>query len=201
MTRRVARHGFPAPAVLPAPRDAHPSDLVLDLARTAARADDGTALSDEAATRLLTVGAHVSASGTLPSAVEPQLAAQLAAQQDRIRRGISERNARFFEMEADKLDGWADDLKVGLERELKELDRQIKEARRAATVAPTLDEKLAGQKAIKTLEAERSTKRRTLFDAQDKIDEQRAELIAQIEGKLEQSIDTRPLFTIRWRLQ
>src|SRR5690606_2805806 len=41
MTRRVARHGFPAPAVLPAPRDAHPSDLVLDLARTAARADDG----------------------------------------------------------------------------------------------------------------------------------------------------------------
>ena len=32
-------------------------------------------------------------------------------------------------MEAMKLDGWADDLKVGLERELKELDRQIKEAR------------------------------------------------------------------------
>ena len=35
--------------------------------------------------------------------------------------------------EAEKLDGWADDLKVGLEREIKEIDRQIKEARRAAT--------------------------------------------------------------------
>lgn len=44
-------------------------------------------------------------------------------QQTKIRRDISERNARFFEAEADKLDGWADDLKVGLERELKELDR------------------------------------------------------------------------------
>ena len=43
---------------------------------------------------------------------------------------IFERNARFFEAEAEKLDGWADDLKLGLEREIKEFDRQIKEARR-----------------------------------------------------------------------
>ena len=50
----------------------------------------------------------------------------------RNQRGISERNAQFFSAEADKLDGWADDLKLGLEREIKELDRQIKEARRAA---------------------------------------------------------------------
>ena len=75
-----------------------------------------------------------------------------------IQRGISERNARFFEAEADKLDGWADDLKIGLEREIKELDRQIKEARRAATTALTLEEKLAGQKQIKALEAQRNTR-------------------------------------------
>ena len=47
-----------------------------------------------------------------------------AAQRVMQARGGFERNARFFEAEADKLDGWADDLKVGLERELKELDRQ-----------------------------------------------------------------------------
>lgn len=167
----------------------------------AAHTDDGGALSDEAASRLLTVGAVVIGGATLPAGVETELAQRLSQQQGHIRTRISERNARFFEAEATKLDGWADDLKVGLERELKELDRQIKEARRAATVALTLEEKLAGQKAVKTLEAERSTKRRNLFDAQDKIDEQRSELIAQIEGKLEQSAETRPLFTIRWRLQ
>ena len=163
--------------------------------------DDGVALSHEAWSRLLTIGAAVGGDALVPSHIEPELSGQLATQQDRIRRGISERNARFFEMEAEKLDGWADDLKVGLERELKELDRQIKEARRAATVALTLEEKLAGQKAVKALEAERSTKRRSLFDAQDKIDEQRTELIAQIEGKLEQKIDVQQLFAIRWRVQ
>lgn len=163
--------------------------------------DDGTLLGNEAASRLMTIGGSVADEAIEPGDVATTLRDGLVAQQNKIRRDISERNARFFEAEADKLDGWADDLKVGLERELKELDRQIKEARRAATVALTLEEKLAGQKAVKALEAERSNKRRSLFDAQDKIDEQRTQLIAQIEGKLEQSINAQPLFTIRWRVQ
>ncbi len=163
--------------------------------------DGGMSLSNEVSSRLMTVGGMVAAEASLPDAASLTLTEALSAQQADIRRNISERNARFFEAEADKLDGWSDDLKVGLERELKELDRQIKEARRAATVALTLEEKLAGQRAVKALEAERSTKRRSLFDAQDKIDEQRSALIAQIEGKLEQKIDLQPLFTIRWRLK
>jgi adenine-specific DNA-methyltransferase len=166
----------------------------------AGRCDDGAPLSDEAASRLLTVGATRGADVAVPTEVEGWLLDQLGLAREKIRKGVSERNARFFEMEAMKLDGWADDLKVGLERELKELDRQIKEARRAATIALTLEEKLAGQKAVKALEAERSTKRRTLFDAQDRIDEQRTELIAQIEGRLEQRVATETLFTMRWRL-
>lgn len=64
----------------------------------------------------------------------------------------------------------------------------------------TLEDKLAGQKRIKALEAHRNEKRRTLFDAQDQIDKQREELIATIEGKLEQRISSVPLFSIRWRL-
>ncbi|MFS3137015.1 SNF2-related protein [Gluconacetobacter sacchari] len=167
----------------------------------AARSDDGEILSDETSSRLLTIGAIVGVDTVVPHHIESELSGQLAARQDQIRQGISERNARFFEMEAEKLDGWADDLKVGLERELKELDRQIKEARRVATVALTLEEKLAGQKAVKALERERTTKRRSLFDAQDKIDEQRTELITQIEGKLEQNIRLQSLFTIRWGVQ
>ena len=71
---------------------------------------------------------------------------------------------------------------MGLEREIKELDRQIKEARRAATTALTLEDKLAGQKQIRALEAQRNEKRRSLFDAQDRVDSQRDELILAIEG-------------------
>jgi adenine-specific DNA-methyltransferase len=122
------------------------------------------------------------------------------ARQTEIRRNISERNARFFEIETEKLDGWADDLKIGLEREIKELDRQIKEARRAATAALTLEEKLSGQKQVKALESQRNAKRRALFDAQDDIDCRREQLIAEIEGKLQQHVSQTTLFSIRWSL-
>lgn len=73
-------------------------------------------------------------------------------------------------------------------------------ASRAATTALTLEEKLAGQKQIKSLEAQRNLKRRTLFDAQDQVDQQREELIAAIEGKMNQGTRSEQLFSIRWTI-
>jgi len=165
-----------------------------------AATDDGLSLDAETATRLLTLPARV-AGWDLSSSPPPLLDTAAQEVQRTIQRTISERNARFFEAEAEKLDGWADDLKVGLEREIKELDRQVKEARRAATTALTLEEKLEGQKQIRALEAQRNEKRRSLFDAQDTVDKQREELIAKIEGKLQQKTELQRLFTIRWTLQ
>ncbi len=78
--------------------------------------------------------------------------------QAEIQRGISQRNAHFFEAETEKLEGWADDLKTGLEREIKEFDRQIKDARRAAKAASLLEDKLVAQKQIKALESQRNEK-------------------------------------------
>ncbi len=162
--------------------------------------DAGGPLSDDAALRLLTLAGRVGPEAAPPHDTVARLEGDLRLRQQGIQRTISERNARFFEAEADKLDGWADDLKVGLEREIKEIDRQIKEARRAATTALTLEEKLAGQKQIKSLEGLRNQKRRTLFDAQDDVDKRRTELIADIESRLQQNISTAVLFTVRWRV-
>jgi len=164
-----------------------------------ALSDSGLALEEDTASRLLSLPGEVTGS-IQNSPPDEALRTFTSQRQAAIQRTISERNAQFFEAEADKLDGWADDLKVGLEREIKELDRQIKEARRAATAALTLEEKLAGQKQIKALESQRNQKRRTLFDAQDEVDRQRDALISQIEGKLQQRIEMVGLFTVRWRL-
>jgi|CXWL01.1.fsa_nt_gi adenine-specific DNA-methyltransferase len=162
--------------------------------------DDGEALDEEAVRRLFSLPATVTQ--PVNSSIEhPMLSNRTAERQDAIRRHISQRNAEFFEIEAEKLDAWADDLKVGLEREIKEFDRQIKEARRAAVAAPTLEEKLAGQKQIKAIEAERGKRRRALFDAQDEIDRRRGELINEIEGKLQQKVSSKQLFSVRWQVR
>ena len=163
-------------------------------------ADDGSPLSRDVAMRLLTLPADDGGQVEPPAPLADDLSARLGLEASEIRRAVSERNARFFGAEADKLDGWADDLKVGLEREIKEIDRQIKEARRAATSALTLEDKLTAQKQVKSLEGLRNAKRRNLFDAQDEIDRQRGALIAQIEAKLKQNVEMTSLFTIRWQL-
>jgi adenine-specific DNA-methyltransferase len=167
----------------------------------AAVTDAGQILDEEMACRLLTLpGATGSSASATPETLS-DLDGITRRRQQEIQRSVSERNARYFETEAAKLDGWADDLKIGLEREIKEIDRQIKEARRAATLALTLEEKLDGQKQVKALESLRNQKRRSLFDAQDQVDKQREELIEQIESKLAQKSDLQPLFTLRWRIE
>ncbi|HBH80640.1 MAG TPA: DEAD/DEAH box helicase, partial [Nitrospira sp.] len=161
--------------------------------------DEGDVLDEEIVLRLFSLPGTVSQSTASPLD-HPTLRTRTEERQDAIRRQISKRNAEFFEIEVDKLDSWADDLKVGLEREIKEFDRQIKEARRAAVAALTLEEKLVGQKQIKAIEAERGKRRRALFDAQDEIDQRREQLITEIEGKLQQRIGVERLFTVRWKL-
>ncbi len=120
-------------------------DQVEDYLLVAAITDDGQMIAEESARRMFSLPA--TSVEELPAAPpDPRLADEMTRRQAGIRQTISERNARLFEAEADKLDHWADDLKVALEREIKDLDRQIKEAKRAATLALTLEEKLAGQK-------------------------------------------------------
>jgi hypothetical protein len=164
----------------------------------AAVTEDGEELDPEIAKRLMSLpGKVINRSIELE---DPRLDTKTQTDINRIQQQVAERNANFFEAEAKKLDGWADDRKVVLEREIKEMDRQIKEAKRAATAAVDLQSKLAGQKQVKALEMQRNQQRRSLFDAQDEVDRQRDELIAQIESQLEQKSELKCLFKIRWHL-
>ena len=124
----------------------------------------------------------------------------LVSEQHNIIKVINNRNLLFFEDEVSKLDHWADDLKLGLEQSIKDIDLQIKEVRRNAKIAPTLEEKLAWQKQQNELERTRNKQRRELFDRQDEVDERREKLIEKLESKLNQSNQTEDLFVIRWHL-
>jgi len=162
--------------------------------------DFGAEVDEQVMLRMLRLPAAVVASQTVPETMGEELRKATSARQAAIQKTISERNANFFAAEADKLDGWADDLKLGLEREIKELDRQVKESRRAATTALSLEDKLACQKQIRALESDRNDKRRSLFEAQDNVDKRRDDLISQIEGKLLQSCQNQLLFLIHWSI-
>jgi len=194
----VGRNGWLKASVLTVESLDEAEDHIL----IAAFAENGEALDQEAISRLLLLQAS---GGLLDNSGQPreELARLDAMIQDRersVQGAIMERNTRFLIAESEKLDGWADDQKLSLEREIKDLERQIKEARKAAT-GGGLEAKLESLKQIKALEAQRNQKRRSLFDAQDEVDRQRGELIAAVEAKLEQQVRAEPLFVARWRVE
>lgn len=113
---------------------------------------------------------------------------------------INQRNMGYFEQEVEKLDAWADDLKLGLEQEIKTIDGEIKELRRTAATAATLEEKLGYQKQQRELEGKRSKLRRELYARQDEIEEERNALIDELEQQLQQQVQEATLFSVEWVL-
>ncbi|WP_146676333.1 SNF2-related protein [Pirellula sp. SH-Sr6A] len=174
-------------------------DQAEDILLTAAMVNDGRMLPADVASKFFSlIATDVRPLTTFE--LDSRLEVAINKLQAEARQKISERNGRLFEEEASKLDGWAEDLKVGLEREIKDLDRQLKEARRAVSAALSLEDKLAGQKQLKKLESERNEKRRKLFVAQDDIEQRRDKLIESVQAKLEQKVTHEQVLSICWRI-
>ncbi len=133
--------------------------------------------------------------------IPPALQQQIDQQKALVITDLESRNLSFFSQETEKLDAWADDLKVGLEREIKDLDRQIKEARTKSKGAATLADKLQAQKEQRDLEGQRDKKRRELFDRQDQIQARRDSLIDELERQLGQQVTTTRLFAVEWQVR
>lgn len=164
--------------------------------------DDGTPLDADQCRRLFSLPANERKSnGELDGQHARKLKEQLDAQRENILAALGRRNSSYFEIELEKLEKWADDLKAGLEFELKELDSEIKTIKRSAKLEASLEAKVALHRKAKDLESERSKKRRSLFEAQDEIDRRKENLISEVEARLRQSLDTEKLFTVRWRVE
>lgn len=159
---------------------------------------DGTEFDDDLCRKLMSLDADVRGEleGPGDGALDPIRDARVKG----VVAEVERRNARHFDEEVLKLDRWAEDLKFGLEKEIKDLDKEMKDVRRASALAQSLAEKLEAQKTLKGLDEKRKKKRRALFDAQDAIDQKRDELIAAIEQQLRQAVSVNTIFTVRWRL-
>ncbi|WP_233441319.1 DEAD/DEAH box helicase [Aggregatibacter actinomycetemcomitans] len=160
---------------------------------------NGETLQDNDPEKLLRLPAHIAESAVNPN-FQTTLTNDMAQRLQTLLNQTTERNLGYFEQEVQKLDDWVDDLKQGLEQEIKETDREIKAARRTAATSATLEEKLSWQKKQRELENKRSRQRRELFDRQDEIEEQRNRLIEELEEQLKQEVEEEELFFIEWEM-
>jgi len=160
--------------------------------------DSGKIVEPESARRLFSLPGDVSevSPGNVPELVESNYTTLFHS----FSKWLERENSRFFDEELTKLDAWADDLKKSLEWEIKQLDVEIKTMKTEARKIHELEKKVEAQREIKKLESQRNEKRKKLFAAQDEIDGRKDELIDSIETRMEQKIEEKELFIIRWSL-
>jgi ERCC4-related helicase len=163
--------------------------------------DDGTALDADQCRRLFSLPAEASARD-LPhndKAVDA-LQDSLYRQRNQILQELGSRNVAFFDAELDKLDRWGEDKRNSLRVTLKELDDQIKNAKKEARLAPNLPEKLRLEREKRQLDAHRDEAWKEYEEAARGIEVQKDSLMDEIEKRMQQRTAEEVLFTIRWRL-
>lgn len=162
--------------------------------------DAGAALDETQCRRFFDLPAKAAGHATVPQGTAQMLAAALAARKAEIIDETSARNGRYFDIEIDKLDRWAEDRRASLKAELDELDEALKEARKAARNAPNLPEKLERQRAVRGLEEKRDKAWKDYDAAAREVDRQKDALLDDISRRLNQKVEEKPLFSLRWSL-
>lgn len=174
-----------------------PEDYLL----TACYTDDGRMIPSEIAERMFSLHASEGRRAQMSSEMDDVLEQNIRKQKEEAQSENYKRNQSFFETEIEKLNLWADDVKIGLEREISDLDAEIKLRKSEARKLTRLEEKIEAQRLVKDLEKRRSEKRRSLYEAQDEVDAQKEKLFDEVEQALRQKkASEETLFNIRWRI-
>ena len=161
---------------------------------------DGTTLDEDLVNRML----------ELPGEVTEEIPAETAEfiqkRDERMelkKQQIQNANKEYYLAECEKLDAYSEDLKDGLERDIKELGKIIKEKKREFKTGSgdkTLEEILNMKEEINRMETKRKEMRRNLYEQQDAIDEQNERLQEEIRQKLEGHMITQHIMTISFEI-
>ena len=164
-----------------------------------AMTDSGDAVPVEDAERLLRIPALISDSSV--SIDDNRLAEQLSAEQQIKIQETEQKLEQYYEQENTKLERWADDRRQALQLTIDELDREIKELKRASRQLASLQEKLAAKREIKQHERKRDRAMASYHEAKKAIEQEEDKLLDDIEAKLELDSSIEALFSIRWLLK
>ena len=161
--------------------------------------EDGTVMDEDIINSMLGLPAEIIGDCPVESPELIQLRKQrLDVQQEQ----IEETNKQFYLNECDKLDAYSEDLKEGLQRKRKELNKLITEKEkecRASTNLP-LDQIIVMKDEINKLKNKRKQLQREIYQQEDEIDMQRDKLQEEIREKLNGTTEISHVMTISFEV-
>jgi superfamily II DNA or RNA helicase len=167
----------------------------------AARLDGGQALDRVTCERLLSLPAQAAVPWA-PTAADLALTAGALDQQAQAMHAETEaEHARHYQAESDKLDRWAEDRRIALDLGIRQLDADIKDARRTLRQLVSLQDKLDARRTLQKLERERDQAMLAYHEEKKRIEAEEDRLLAEAEAALRIAAERERLFCIRWQLQ
>ena len=110
-------------------------------------------------------------------------------------------NANWLDEEGEKLDSYAEDLERSFELEVRTLEAEIKEAKKALRgSALSMAKKLTEKRRIATLEAKRDKMKAEFFDRRAQIRAEVEAMLDRVQENLKMDPTLAHLFTIRWEV-
>ena len=114
---------------------------------------------------------------------------------------LLDENNQYFQRERSKLEAWADDQLLSAEQKLEDTRARIKEAKRQARLAESVEQQKHAEEELQRLSRLQRRQRQEIFDVEDEIEARRDALIDALERQMHQSSSSHHLFRIRWRLE
>lgn len=163
-------------------------------------ADGGETIHPETFERLFRVPAqNEPVTGTPP---EDTLQTYEAARRKDLLDEAEKQNVEWLDVESENLDNYAEDLERAFETEIKIVEVEIRDAKKALRGSSLpMAEKLAEKKRINGLEAKRDKLKREFFDRREKIRADVEAMLDQIQESLKLEPSLSELFTIRWEVR
>jgi hypothetical protein len=133
----------------------------------------------------------------------PDESVLLNLQQTRLedfKREVERDNETYYGEEVEKLERWSEDKRIALDLRIKQLDQEIKEARKASRQLSSLQEKMEAKKALKQLERERDNAMLHYYEEKKLIEQEEDRLLEEVEARLATETRVTELFTVTWQL-
>ncbi|WP_130803724.1 SNF2-related protein [Acinetobacter ihumii] len=163
-----------------------------------AMTDDGKVLDVDLCERLLQVNATVLSdeADQIPEIFQANIDKQYQVALNH----ALELNDEFFKKERDKLEQWAEDSLLAVEKMLEDTKLKISSLKRESRRAPDIETEKRLQEEIQKAEKEKRRMRQQIFDVEDEIADKREAMIDALEQRLHRSSKAENLFIVQWKV-
>lgn len=131
---------------------------------------------------------------------KPDFTTQIKVRKEKVLSEIKIRDTSNFKEETSKLTKWSEDKEKGLEKEIDDVKKKIRELQNEKAVEDNEDQLLRVEENIQRYDKLKRKLRREIMDVSDQIFEEREQIITDLKKRMQKQEYEKPIFTLNFEI-